>query len=57
MAPAHMILTPSEMETAEVLLKTKPPTISHEQFSIIKQEVLGGTPQAEYLLVSWVISF
>lgn len=52
MAPAHMILTPSEMETADVLLRTKPPAISHEQFSIIRQQVLGGTPQVEYLLVS-----
>jgi choline dehydrogenase-like flavoprotein len=50
MAPADKILTPSEMATAKTLLQTKPPTISQDQFDIIKQQVLSGTPQAEYLL-------
>jgi hypothetical protein len=53
MAPADKILTPSEMATAKTLLQTKPPTISQDQFDIIKRQVLSGTPQAEYLLVSY----
>lgn len=53
MAPADKILTPSEMATAKTMLQTKPPTISDDQFNIIKQQVLSGTPQAEYILVSF----
>jgi len=50
MAPADKILTPVEMATARTMLQTKPPTISEDQFSIIQEQVLGGSPQAEYIL-------
>jgi len=52
MAPIDKVLTSSEMITAKTILQTKPPTISEDQFNVIKQQVLSGTPQAEYLLVS-----
>ena len=56
MAPADKILTPSEMDTARTMLQTKPPTISQEQFTIIKEQVLTGIPQAEYILVGfWIV--
>jgi hypothetical protein len=52
MAPAQVVLTPSELQTASRLLQSKPPTISQEQFDAIKSQVFSGVPQAEYILVS-----
>lgn len=57
MAPADKILTPSEMATARTMLQTKPPTISYDQFNIVKEQILDGTPQAEYILVGFELFF
>lgn len=51
MAPVDTVLTSAELVEARSLLQTKPPTISQDQFNIIKRQVFSGVPQAEYTLV------
>jgi hypothetical protein len=51
MSPANKVLTPAELLYTQTLLQTKPPTISQDQFNIIKNQILNGVPQAEYILV------
>lgn len=51
MEPAHTILTPAELEEARGLLQTKPPTISQDEFDVIKGQIFDGVPMVEYILV------
>lgn len=48
--PAQQILNSSELDEAKSLLETKPPSISQDIFDVVKQQVLDGTPQVEFLL-------
>ncbi|KAJ7590654.1 hypothetical protein C8J56DRAFT_538926 [Mycena floridula] len=48
--PIDKILTPAEMKTAKKLLATKPASLPQSQFDIIKSQILGGTPQVEFIL-------
>lgn len=51
MEPAHTILTPAELEEARGLLQMKPPTISQDEFDVIKGQIFSGVPMVEYILV------
>ncbi|KAF9463402.1 hypothetical protein BDZ94DRAFT_1259269 [Collybia nuda] len=50
MEPAHVILTPAELGEARQLLRVKPPTISEDQFDVIKDQIFNGVPMVEYIL-------
>ncbi|KAF9460466.1 hypothetical protein BDZ94DRAFT_1311477 [Collybia nuda] len=50
MEPAHVILTPAEQEEARQRLQVKPPTISEDEFSVIKDQIFSGVPMVEYIL-------
>ncbi|KAK0203496.1 hypothetical protein DFS33DRAFT_1430542 [Desarmillaria ectypa] len=48
--PIDVILTTDEIEEAKQILSTKPESIPQDQFDIIKEQILNGTTQVEYLL-------
>jgi hypothetical protein len=50
--PISIVLTSEDIAEAEEILQEKPDSILQEEFDIIKGQILGGTPQVEYILVS-----
>ncbi|KAK0220402.1 hypothetical protein IW262DRAFT_1482881 [Armillaria fumosa] len=48
--PIDVVLTADEIEEAKQILSTKPESIPQDQFDIIKEQILNGTTQVEYLL-------
>ena len=51
MASIESFLDASEIETAKQLLSTKPPTIHQDLFDAVRDQIFGGVPQIEFLLV------
>ncbi|KAF8627583.1 hypothetical protein AX17_006156 [Amanita inopinata Kibby_2008] len=50
MSPVDKILNATEMKTAVQILSQKPASIPQDQFEIIREQIFGGIPQAEFLL-------
>ncbi|KAG7448868.1 alcohol oxidase [Guyanagaster necrorhizus] len=48
--PIDVILTADEIEEAKEILSTKPESTPQDQFDILKELILNGTTQVEYLL-------